>query len=223
MAVPENAGVKIGSTSQNLDSKHSNRQSGLEKPKPRNDEAVKSPTDADSDNESSVNGGAQVGQMRNGFEKKSQQILVKGLKSKDIGDLAEILSKLNPMAEEFVPPSIAYHSYNIGNYGYLSDGGLGFGYANNFVVHPGAININELITPGRVRLQLRFILSRDLLSFLFLQSCMIGVISWTIWWRRGDLNLAFTFYLRLIDCSSIHSFVSCSDGLVVLSYYSEEE
>ncbi|KAF8413397.1 hypothetical protein HHK36_001378 [Tetracentron sinense] len=42
---------------------------------------------------------------------------------RDIRDLEELLSKLNPMAEEFVPPSLVNH-------------GFGFGlYTNNFVLH----------------------------------------------------------------------------------------
>ncbi|EEF30325.1 polyadenylate-binding protein-interacting protein 12 [Ricinus communis] len=41
----------------------------------------------------------------------------------DMSDLVEILSNLNPMAKEFVPPSL------VNNHGYL---GNGFGYTNNF-------------------------------------------------------------------------------------------
>ncbi|PKI76426.1 hypothetical protein CRG98_003221, partial [Punica granatum] len=153
MAVAENAGVKIGSSSQNLDSNNGNPPNGLEKPKPRNDQAVKTPPSSNFDHETNkletpVNGGAQVGQMRNGFDKKGQQILVNGLKSSDIGDLADILSKLNPMAEEFVPPSLVYNSNNGSNYGYMTNGDLGFGYANNFVVHPDVASVNGL-TPRR--------------------------------------------------------------------------
>lgn len=44
----------------------------------------------------------------------------------DMRDLEELLSKLNPLAEEFVPPSLA------NNHGYFGAGG--FGYANNFVL-----------------------------------------------------------------------------------------
>lgn len=47
-------------------------------------------------------------------------------------DLEELLSKLNPMAEEFVPPSLAT------NHGYLLDGGAGGGmYVNNFGLQNG--------------------------------------------------------------------------------------
>lgn len=55
---------------------------------------------------------------------------------RDMRDLEELLSKLNPMAEEFVPPSLANHG---------SPGG-GFGYTNNnFLLHntgTGIVNGN---------------------------------------------------------------------------------
>nr|POF19530.1 polyadenylate-binding protein-interacting protein 10 [Quercus suber] len=44
----------------------------------------------------------------------------------DMRDLEELLSKLNPLAEEFVPPSLA------NNHGYF--GASGVGYANNVVL-----------------------------------------------------------------------------------------
>ncbi|XP_010252001.1 PREDICTED: polyadenylate-binding protein-interacting protein 12-like [Nelumbo nucifera] len=49
---------------------------------------------------------------------------------RDIRDLEELLSKLNPMAEEFVPPSLVNHG---------SGGGL---HANNFLVHNNTGNGN---------------------------------------------------------------------------------
>ncbi|KAJ9186980.1 hypothetical protein P3X46_002485 [Hevea brasiliensis] len=51
----------------------------------------------------------------------------------DMSDLVEILSKLNPMAEEFVPPSL------VTNHGYL---GNGFGYTNKFAVQATPGNAN---------------------------------------------------------------------------------
>ncbi|GAB4858605.1 Poly(A) RNA polymerase cid11 [Ancistrocladus abbreviatus] len=50
---------------------------------------------------------------------------------KDIRDLEEMLSKLNPMAEEFVPPSLV---------NYRSVGGNGFGFVNSFLMQPTSGN-----------------------------------------------------------------------------------
>lgn len=93
----------------------------------------------------------QIGQMQNGFDtngvNNSQIVVVKsggygidhmsnGMRDggdgdesfkRDMRDLEELLSKLNPMAEEFVPPSLAK------NHGYPL--GTGFGLANNFLMH----------------------------------------------------------------------------------------
>ncbi|OIW15330.1 hypothetical protein TanjilG_10770 [Lupinus angustifolius] len=151
MAVAENAGTKIGSSSQNLDNSvvSSDTTTEVEKSKPRN---------------GSINGGdvnlngvfkhhdiapkgnynAQLGQIRNGFEGngvQNQQMVVNnngyggvsgenGGESfkRDMRDLEELLSKLNPMAEEFVPPSL------INNFGYLAAHDAGFGYPNTFVL-----------------------------------------------------------------------------------------
>ncbi|CAK9141587.1 unnamed protein product [Ilex paraguariensis] len=50
--------------------------------------------------------------------------------NREMRDLAEMLSKLNPMAEEFVPPSLVNH------HGLVPQSGGQFGYnTNNFVVH----------------------------------------------------------------------------------------
>ncbi|KAK4783863.1 hypothetical protein SAY86_018231 [Trapa natans] len=143
MAVSENAGVKIGSSSQNLDSNHANSPNGVDQRITRNDRPVKPPISSNFDHEA-IKGGAHLGQMRGGPNQKNQQILMNGLKSDDMGDLEEILSKLNPMAEEFVPPSLVYNSNNSNAYGYGGHGNPGFGYANNFVLHPDAISINGL-------------------------------------------------------------------------------
>lgn len=86
----------------------------------------------------------QMGQMQNGFEANgvnNQQMVVvqsggfvvdqsaNGDESfkHDMRDLEDLLSKLNPMAEEFVPPSLAK------NPGYPM--GAGFGYAGNILLH----------------------------------------------------------------------------------------
>ncbi|KAH7538311.1 hypothetical protein FEM48_Zijuj03G0186200 [Ziziphus jujuba var. spinosa] len=94
----------------------------------------------------------QIGQMQNGFDtngvNNQQMVVVKsggfgidhmsnGMRNggdgdesfkRDMRDLEELLSKLNPMAEEFVPPSLAK------NHGYPF-GAAGFGFANNFLIH----------------------------------------------------------------------------------------
>ncbi|KAK9293367.1 hypothetical protein L1049_021359 [Liquidambar formosana] len=59
--------------------------------------------------------------------------------NRDMRDLEELLSKLNPMAEEFVPPSLA------GNHNYGLSGG-GYGFANNFVMHTDSANANGLMS-----------------------------------------------------------------------------
>lgn len=185
MAVAENAGVKIGSSSQNLDSNHSNPPNGLEEPKPRNDLPVKTPTSSNSDHEASklensVNGGARVGQMRNGFNQKSLQILENGFTSKDIGDLAELLSKLNPMAREFVPSFLVHNSNNNSNYAYMSNGSLGFGYASNFAMHPDAVSVNGL-TPRRVCLPLLMFMFYCSFGISCHAEFMIRMVFQTIW------------------------------------------
>ncbi|KDP23809.1 hypothetical protein JCGZ_00145 [Jatropha curcas] len=92
------------------------------------------------------NGRTNGNQMHNGFDISQEQMMAKSVgyganqiqraKSNgvnDMSDLVEILSKLNPMAEEFVPPSL------INNHGYL---GNGFGYTNNFAVQTNPGNAN---------------------------------------------------------------------------------
>ncbi|BFG23593.1 hypothetical protein CerSpe_098670 [Prunus speciosa] len=56
---------------------------------------------------------------------------------RDMRDLEELLSKLNPMAKEFVPPSL------VNNHGFSL--ASGFGYANNFLVQTNSDNANGLI------------------------------------------------------------------------------
>ncbi|KAL4285760.1 hypothetical protein HN51_053308 [Arachis hypogaea] len=92
----------------------------------------------------------QVGQIRNGFDGngiQGQQMVVNtdgyvGINAvrngencgenykRETKDLEELLSKLNPMAEEFVPPSLA------NSHGYLAGpgGATSFGFANNFAM-----------------------------------------------------------------------------------------
>ena len=182
MAVAENAGAIIGSTSQNLDnsvvSSDSAVPNDMEKSNPRagslgnstdtnvqpingdqNLKAVFNNQDRVLTTMSAPNGNSkpQMGQMRNGFDANvvpNQQMVVNngdyainqmstGVRNgedggesfkRDMRDLEELLSKLNPMAEEFVPSSI------MNNHGYL--GGGGFGYPNNFVLQTNYGNAN---------------------------------------------------------------------------------
>ncbi|CAK8567685.1 unnamed protein product [Lathyrus sativus] len=55
---------------------------------------------------------------------------------REMRDLEELLSKLNPMAEEFVPPSLA------NNHGYLAGPAAGFGYPNNYILLNNYANAN---------------------------------------------------------------------------------
>ncbi|XP_028790820.1 polyadenylate-binding protein-interacting protein 12 [Neltuma alba] len=180
MAVPENAGAIIGSSSQNLDdsvvSSDSTVTNELEKSKPRTEaivnglEADVQPVNGDDqclndvfghqDRAPSVPNGnykSQITQMRNGFEAngvQNQQMVLNnsgyGIKQisngvrndgeggesfkRDMRDLEELLSKLNPMAEEFVPPSLTV------NHGFLGD--AGFSYPNNFLPQTNYGNAN---------------------------------------------------------------------------------
>lgn len=103
----------------------------------------------------------QMGQMQNGFDTNGvdnhQMVAVKsggygidqrsnGVRNggdgdesfkRDMRDLEELLSKLNPMAKEFVPPS------HVNNHGFSLAGG--FGYANNFLIQTNSDNANGLI------------------------------------------------------------------------------
>ncbi|XP_021300482.1 polyadenylate-binding protein-interacting protein 12-like [Herrania umbratica] len=136
MAVAENAGAKIGSSGQNLEntvvSSDSNAVNDPDKSKTRTDSvtAAKTTKEANFQQEqpaAAVNSnGDSNTQMQKGFSEKNQhQVGAKtagfnrfsNLENGDNGeifkndmrDLVEILSKLNPLAEEFVPPSLANH------------------------------------------------------------------------------------------------------------------
>ncbi|TYK04620.1 polyadenylate-binding protein-interacting protein 12 [Cucumis melo var. makuwa] len=94
------------------------------------------------------------GQMQNGFETNPQSLMVNSASAygmnqrpngvingadggdtfkRDMRDLEELLSKLNPMAEEFVPPSLAKNFS-----GYFT--GAGLGYTNDFLLQPNSVN-----------------------------------------------------------------------------------
>lgn len=172
MAVAENAGAKIGSSSQNLDdtvvSSDSNVPNDLENTKPRSDSLVKtkeSNFQTQNNDDQNMNSKFQHegkrttvitsnGKMQNGHEKnqtaKSGGGFINGsdnqrengesFQDREMRDLAEMLSKLNPMAAEFVPPSLANgQNFNI-SHGFF--GGNGFGYTNNFAMHTNSANTN---------------------------------------------------------------------------------
>ncbi|MBA0709178.1 hypothetical protein Golax_024232, partial [Gossypium laxum] len=164
MAVAENAGEKIGSAGQNLENTVASV-NAPDKSKPRTDSA----TDAKEANfqqlkpaAATINDGNSNSKMQNGFNKKNQQQMLtktagcnefsnmeKGgdgeIFSNHMNNLVEILSKLNPLAEEFVPPSLANHHRNLNdnqnqNKGYLENG---FGYStDSFVVYTNSGNTN---------------------------------------------------------------------------------
>ncbi|XWS48648.1 hypothetical protein CRYUN_Cryun13aG0094200 [Craigia yunnanensis] len=176
MAVAENAGAKIGSSGQNLEntvvSSDSNAVNDPDKSKTRTDSvtAAKTTKEANFQQEKPTaalnsNGNSNT-QMQNGFNEKNQQQMVTktaGLNGfsnvenggngeifkNDMSDLVEILSKLNPMAEEFVPPSLANHHHNLNDNHdqnqnqdnrFLENG---FGYSfDNFVLHANSGNAN---------------------------------------------------------------------------------
>lgn len=88
---------------------------------------------------------------------------------KEMRDLAEMLSKLNPMAEEFVPPSLSNNVYNNGSVNGLSPilmppppAGAPFGYSvvNDFLMQTNQTpfaNMNG-VSPRRVFYSLLFCL-----------------------------------------------------------------
>jgi hypothetical protein len=80
---------------------------------------------------------------------------------REMRDLEELLSKLNPMAEEFVPPSL------VTNYqGYLAAGpNAGFGYPNNFMIQNNFGNANVQI-------------NRRVWLFCFVLFCLISFYSY---------------------------------------------
>ncbi|KAJ9679927.1 hypothetical protein PVL29_021739 [Vitis rotundifolia] len=144
MAVVENAGNKVGSSSANSDSADTkdfgqsqpsnhtvmqNLQQKNTNSKPillSNDENYYSQKIPQFQQKAGSNGVAKI-QMVGSFGRDRED-------GGDIRDLEELLSKLNPMAEEFVPPSLAN--------GHGWSGGAAFGYTNNFVLQANFGNAN---------------------------------------------------------------------------------
>ncbi|GMI75598.1 CTC-interacting domain 10 [Hibiscus trionum] len=164
MAVAESVGEKIGSSGQNSEntvvSSDSNVVNDPDKSKTRTDSIIAAKTTKE-DNFEQENP-ASTGNS-NGFNEKNQQQMATktaGLNKvensgngvifkNEMSDLVEILSKLNPMAEEFVPPSLAnhhHHGLNEHDQNQNQDDHFlenGFGYStDNFVLHPNSGNAN---------------------------------------------------------------------------------
>lgn len=147
MAVAENAGVKIGASGQNLDatavSSDGNASSDSAKSEPRNGAGTQldRPVNAGANGPADVNGrvlvasgsrNGQMSQMRDGLRSNGSNFRSSGVN--DVRELVDMLSKLNPLAEEFVPPSLGQ------SFAYLADGG--FGYPQNFVLQIDGVDGN---------------------------------------------------------------------------------
>ena len=144
MAVVENAGNKVGSSSGNSESADTkdfgqsqpsnhtvmqNLQQKNTNSKPillPNDENYYSQKIPQFQQKAGSNGVAKI-QMVGSFGRDRED-------GGDIRDLEDLLSKLNPMAEEFVPPSLAN--------GHGWSAGAAFGYTNNFVLQANFGNAN---------------------------------------------------------------------------------
>ncbi|XP_065861486.1 polyadenylate-binding protein-interacting protein 10 isoform X2 [Euphorbia lathyris] len=145
MAVAENAGAKNSTSGQNFnttvvssDSNDLDRNESLVNTKESNFQ----PQEDDPRNfESAIAAATLNNGKSNGIQKQQQMVgygtnQIERPKSNglnDMSDLAEILSKLNPMAEEFVPPSLATNHAYLGNL---------FGYTNNFGLQSNLGNAN---------------------------------------------------------------------------------
>ncbi|XP_010426447.1 PREDICTED: polyadenylate-binding protein-interacting protein 10 [Camelina sativa] len=148
MAVAENAGVKVDSSGQNLDNNNNNNTaSSATETKPPcpdvdDDQSPKSdssnppsidsaPETDDRINETSQKGQTLNGFSRNGFESTKSENGGEnngGSLKSEIKDLADAFSKLNPMAQEFVPPSLSRSQSGV-----LRNG---LGFTNNFAALP---------------------------------------------------------------------------------------
>lgn len=94
---------------------------------------------------------------------------------KDMQELEDLLSKLNPMAKEFVPPSLG-NGFNINGNG-LHGSQEGFGYPiNNFAVPPGYVDVSNGNMVRRV-----CIISLRVFSFIKKKKvCCIFVVNFDI-------------------------------------------
>jgi hypothetical protein len=199
MAVAENVGTKIDSPTENLDNTVvSSDSTEVEKSKPKTDQNLNNNNNGvinHQQQQDSVPTAAmtvpngnhgfkthQMGQMHgNGVQNQPQFVVNNdgyvmngnGGESfkREMRDLEELLSKLNPMAEEFVPPSLVtnYH-------GYLAAGpNAGFGYPNNFMIQNNFGNANGQI-------------NRRVWLFCFLLFCLISFYSYHFLYIDCDVD-----------------------------------
>ncbi|KAG7560219.1 RNA-binding domain superfamily [Arabidopsis thaliana x Arabidopsis arenosa] len=141
MAVAENAGVKVDSSSgQNLDN-NTDSATETKPPCPDDDQSPKSdssnpPTiDSTPETDDRINETALKGQTLNGFNRNGERDNNGGSLKSEIKDLADAFSKLNPMAQEFVPPSLARSQSGV-----LRNG---LGFTNNFAAPPKLADGND--------------------------------------------------------------------------------
>ncbi|CAJ1974469.1 unnamed protein product [Sphenostylis stenocarpa] len=145
MAVAENVGAKIGSSNQSLDS-------GIVSAEASEVEKTRSDQNLDNGHQERVPSSMTV---PNGNYSYKTQMHANGMNKdaygmngvmsgenggesfkRDMRDLEELLSKLNPMAKEFVPPSLT------NTHGFLAGPNAGFGYTNNFMLPNNFGNTN---------------------------------------------------------------------------------
>ncbi|KAG4118440.1 hypothetical protein ERO13_D11G016100v2 [Gossypium hirsutum] len=140
MAVAENDGSKIGSSGQNLVPVDTNTVNDSGKPKTKSDSVTVTKTteeppaaageaiNGDGFNENNHHHHQQMATMTdklNGFTSVQNGGNNGEILKKNISDLVEILSKLNPMAEEFIPPSLINHhqqQHNLNDNQFLENG-----------------------------------------------------------------------------------------------------
>lgn len=161
MAVAENVGAKIGSSSQSLDSGVVSADSSeVEKSKTRSDQNLTNGVFTHQQHPERVPSSMTV---PNGNYSYNTQMHANGVNNDGYGmngvmsgenggdsfkremrDLEELLSKLNPMAEEFVPPSLT------NTHGFLAGPNTGFGFTNNFMLPNNFGSANGQINNRRV-------------------------------------------------------------------------
>nr|ACU19742.1 unknown [Glycine max] len=160
MAVVENVGAKIGSSSQSLENGVVSADSGeVEKSKTRGDQDMNNGVFNHQQHQETVPGTMPVpngnfsykhanGVNNDGYGMNGVMSEENGGESfkRDMRDLEELLSKLNPMAEEFVPPSLA------NTHGLLAGPNAGFGYTNNFILPNNYGNTNGQTNNRRGRM-----------------------------------------------------------------------
>jgi len=161
MAVAENVGAKIGSSSQSLDSGVVSADSSeVEKSKTRSDQNLTNGVFTHQQHPERVpssmtvpNGNYSYNTQMHGNGVNNDGYGMNGVMSgenggdsfkRDMRDLEELLSKLNPMAEEFVPPSLT------NTHGFLAGPNTGFGYTNNFMLPNNFGSANGQINNRRV-------------------------------------------------------------------------